>query len=74
MIIGGLAVNYYGYSRTTGDIDIWLEDSNANRKNLIAALTSYGIDGAGIFENLPLIADYTEVMLTMVSILTSWPT
>lgn len=63
MIVGGLAVNFYGYSRTTGDIDIWLEDSATNRKNLIAALTAYGIEGAEIFERIPFIAGYAEVML-----------
>ena len=34
MLIGGYAVNYYGYHRTTGDMDIWLEPSNENKEML----------------------------------------
>ena len=31
MLIGGYAVNYYGYNRPTGDMDLWLKPDNANR-------------------------------------------
>ena len=34
LTIGGLAVNIYGYTRNTGDIDIYLEDTLENRINL----------------------------------------
>jgi hypothetical protein len=27
ILVGGFAVNLYGHSRSTGDIDIWMEDS-----------------------------------------------
>jgi len=63
ILVGGLAVIYYGYGRTTGDMDIWLEDTLENRKKFVAALTEYGILGAEIFETLPLIAGYSEIML-----------
>lgn len=43
MLIGGYAVIYYGYERTTTDIDIWLQPDNANREKLIQALSEYGI-------------------------------
>lgn len=48
MLIGGYAVNYYGYHRTTGDMDIWLEPSNENKELLVQALTALGFDEAGI--------------------------
>jgi hypothetical protein len=32
-MIGGFATNLHGYSRTTKDIDIWIEDNVENRKN-----------------------------------------
>ena len=48
LLIGGYAVNYYGYHRTTGDMDIWLEPSNTNRDLLLRALTKLGFDEAGI--------------------------
>lgn len=43
MLIGGYAVIYYGYDRTTNDLDIWLEPNEANRDKLIVALEEYNI-------------------------------
>lgn len=63
MLVGGLAVNYYGYSRTTGDVDLWLEDTAENRHNLVDALAAFGIEGAEVFLTYPLIAGYAEVLL-----------
>ena len=34
ILIGGYAVNYYGYGRPTGDMDIWLRPTNDNRDKL----------------------------------------
>lgn len=30
MIVGGFAVIYHGYVRTTGDLDLWLQPQNSN--------------------------------------------
>ena len=38
MIIGGYAVNYYGYVRNTQDLDIWLAPTNENRDTFIGTL------------------------------------
>lgn len=39
IIVGGYAVNYHGYRRTTGDIDIWVKpDNGINKKNIIKCL------------------------------------
>ena len=36
LVVGGYAVNYYGYSRTTGDIDLWIRpDNDKNKKKII---------------------------------------
>ena len=43
ILIGGYAVIYYGYDRTTGDMDIWLQIGNENRNKLIKALKDFGI-------------------------------
>lgn len=63
ILVGGLAVNYYGYSRTTGDIDIWLDDSANNREQLVKALKKFGVEGADAFLTYPLIAGYAEILL-----------
>jgi predicted nucleotidyltransferase len=48
LIIGGFAVNYYGYNRTTGDLDIWIKPDNTNRDKLIRVLESMDFNKEGI--------------------------
>ncbi|MBS1622212.1 MAG: hypothetical protein JSS80_11315 [Bacteroidetes bacterium] len=48
ILIGGYAVNYYGYNRVTGDMDIWLAPDNDNKEMLLKALASLGFDEDGI--------------------------
>lgn len=38
MVIGGYAVNYYGYIQNTGDLDIWLAPTNENKLAFIQTL------------------------------------
>lgn len=38
MLVGGYAVNYYGYNRPTGDMDLWLKPDNSNRDKFIQIL------------------------------------
>jgi hypothetical protein len=38
LLIGGYAVNYYGYNRNTNDLDIWLAPDNQNRQLFINTL------------------------------------
>jgi hypothetical protein len=42
IIIGGYAVNYHGYNRTTGDLDIWIKPENKNRDILLTVLDTFG--------------------------------
>lgn len=63
LLVGGWAVNYFGHSRATGDIDIWIEDTAGNRKQFIRAIKSLNIEGAELFADLPFLAGYTEIML-----------
>lgn len=44
ILIGGFAVNYYGYNRPTGDMDIWLKPTNENKLKLINALQQFGFN------------------------------
>ncbi|PVD49891.1 hypothetical protein DC498_22885 [Terrimonas sp.] len=48
MVVGGYAVIYYGYERITGDLDIWLKSSNANKERLANALIDFGIEKTDI--------------------------
>jgi predicted nucleotidyltransferase len=44
MLIGGYAVNYYGYPRATADMDIWVAIHPANADRIVAALKEFGFD------------------------------
>lgn len=48
ILVGGYAVNFYGYTRTTGDIDLWLKPANDNRDRLISVLIKEGFSDQGI--------------------------
>ena len=47
-MIGGYAVNFHGYNRTTGDMDVWIKPDKANKLLLLDALFDLGFDGKGI--------------------------
>lgn len=34
IMVGGLATRFHGYNRATDDLDMWIEDTLANRQNL----------------------------------------
>ena len=42
LVVGGYAVNYHGYPRATGDIDIWVARNRENAMRLAAALHEFG--------------------------------
>ena len=54
-MVEGVAVNLHGYSRTTEDIDIWIKDTKANRKQLGLAFAKFGYDEINLedFEFIP---------------------
>jgi len=63
ILVGGLAVNYHGFSRSTGDVDLWLDESYENRKKIVSALKEKNIVGCETFLTYPLIAGYAEILL-----------
>jgi len=49
LLVGGYAVNHYGYHRFTEDIDFWIAVSNDNFDRLLAAIRDFfGEDLAGL--------------------------
>lgn len=63
LIVGGFAVNRYGYNRTTGDLDIYLRDTIPNRKNLIEAIDEMGYGRYDMLIHVPIIAGYCEILM-----------
>lgn len=62
--IGGFAVNIYGYNRSTGDIDIYLEDTIENRINLRKALKSINLGDFETIETMQFIPGWTDFTLS----------
>jgi hypothetical protein len=62
IMIGGFAVNLHGFSRTTGDLDIWLKDEIENRKNLGKALEKFGYRELS-FQNLDFVPGWTDFFI-----------
>jgi len=52
LLVGGYAVGYHGYPRATGDMDIWIEMSEANSKKLVSAFRDFGVIDEVISEGL----------------------
>ncbi|MBK8514878.1 MAG: hypothetical protein IPL55_00900 [Saprospiraceae bacterium] len=50
ILIGGYAVIFHGYDRTTGDMDIWLKPDNENKLKIIVALGEVGYDDESLDE------------------------
>ncbi len=61
--IGGFAVNIYGYNRSTGDVDIYLEDTLENRINLRKALKSINLGDFETIETMQFIPGWTDFTL-----------
>jgi predicted nucleotidyltransferase len=63
LTIGGFAVNYYGYNRSTGDIDLLIEDSLDNRKKLRKVLEKLGIGDFEEIESIQFLPGWTDFSL-----------
>jgi len=48
LIVGGMAVNYYGYHRSTGDLDVWVDVAPDNQERLASALRRFGFSGEAV--------------------------
>ena len=44
MLIGGYAVGIYGHVRTTGDLDVFINATQANAEKMMQACVAYGIE------------------------------
>jgi hypothetical protein len=63
IMVGGYATNLHGYQRFTGDIDIWIKDTLANRQNLRRAFTDCGMGDYPMVEYMQFIPGWTDFRL-----------
>ncbi len=52
LLIGGYAVGYYGYSRTTLDMDIWIAVSPDNARKMTKVMNRFGFPEGSVDESV----------------------
>jgi hypothetical protein len=50
LLVGGFAVNFHGYNRSTGDLDLWWNPTVSNFTKLIEAIEIFGYDVSDLRE------------------------
>ena len=60
IMVGGYAANLHGYHRFTGDIDIWLEDTDLNRQRLRAAFIECGMGDYFMLDTIQFVPGWTD--------------
>ena len=63
IMVGGFAVNLHGFMRTTGDMDIWIENTVENRKKLRNSLIEMGIGDFPPLETMDFITGWSGIRL-----------
>ncbi|HEX8331767.1 MAG TPA: nucleotidyltransferase [Segetibacter sp.] len=63
IMVGGYATNLNGYQRFTGDIDIWIEDTVENRRNLRKAFADCEMGDYYMLETMQIIPGWTSFNL-----------
>lgn len=62
LVVGGYAVNYHGYRRTTGDIDLWIKPENGiNKEQIIQSLRNLAVDESTLIQLTKL--DFTKPVI-----------
>lgn len=52
ILVGGYAVIYHGYNRTTGDLDLWLNPTAQNYRKMMQAFREFGLNPFNMTESL----------------------
>lgn len=52
LLIGGYAVGYHGYPRTTADMDVWVANHPENANRLVTTFTEFGMKSPDITPEL----------------------
>ncbi len=60
IVVGGFAVNFHGYERFTGDVDLYLDDAIENRKKFRKAYADFGMGDYESIETMQFIPGWVE--------------
>jgi hypothetical protein len=64
ILVGGFATNLHGFSRTTADCDLWIEDSIENRKKLRQALEKHEGISFDYIETMDFVPGWTSFKMS----------
>ena len=60
IMVGGFAIRFHGFNRNTDDIDIWLDDTFQNRKNLRKSFKELGYGDFPSIETMEFVPGWTS--------------
>jgi len=60
LMVEGIATRFHGFNRNTDDVDIWLEDTLANRQNLRKAFIELGYGDYASIETMQFVPGWTS--------------
>jgi len=60
IMVGGFATRFHGFNRATEDLDIWLDDTQQNRKNLREVLNNLGYGDIPMLETMQFVPGWTN--------------
>lgn len=63
LLVGGYAVIFHGYNRTTGDLDIWINPTPDNYNKLVKAFSVFGMSLFDMTEEKFLATDRYDVFI-----------
>nr|WP_294948669.1 hypothetical protein [uncultured Mucilaginibacter sp.] len=63
ILVGGYAMNFHGFARFTGDIDIWIDDTLENRQALRKAFAKCGMGDYPMIETMQFVPGWTDFQL-----------
>lgn len=62
-MVGGFAIRFHGFNRNTDDLDMWLEDTVENRKNLRKSFQVLGYGDFSSLETMEFVPGWTNFYL-----------
>jgi len=60
IMVGGFATRFHGFNRSTDDLDMWLENTLPNRKNLRKAFSDLGYGDFASLETMQFVPGWTS--------------
>jgi hypothetical protein len=60
IMVGGFATRFHGFNRNTDDLDIWLDDTLQNRKNLRKSFNGLGYGDFPALETMEFLPGWTS--------------